>query len=167
MKKIIITLGLLSTFNTALLAETILSLGTRSSSDIDTMPANQVGDTLHIQQDTTPFTKKITTMSAEEQLEYDRQYNEKFFEPWNFNAVTLGMSEKTWQFKYAKETTYRKDGSLIPKSWYTQQIQNSNFGMSDSLSLPAITLKHSNLRLYPSNKGIYYDPRRTGEGISF
>ncbi len=167
MKKIIITLGLLSTFNTALLAETILSLGTRSSSDIDTMPANQVGDTLHIQQDTTPFTKKITTMSAEEQLEYDQQYNEKFFEPWNLGAVTLGMSEKTWQFKYAKETTYRKDGSLIPKSWYTQEIQNSNFGMSDSLSLPAITLKHSNLRLYPSNKGIYYDPRRTGEGFPF
>jgi len=90
MKKIIITLGLLSTFNTALLAETILSLGTRSSSDIDTMPANQVGDTLHIQQDTTPFTKKITTMSAEEQLEYDRQYNEKFFEPWNFGCCNLG-----------------------------------------------------------------------------
>lgn len=167
MKKILITISLLSTLSSLLLAETILTLGERSSSNIDMMPANEVGDTLNITQDTTPFTSQITTMSADEQLDYDRRYNEKFFEPWNSGMVMSSQSEKTWQFKYAKERTYRADGSRISKSWYKKQIKNSNFGMSDTVSLPAITLKHTNLRLYPSTRGIYYDPHKTGEGFPF
>lgn len=168
MKYLIMTVSLFLTLPTSLLyADTVLTLGARSSSAIDRMPANQVGDTLNIQQDPTPFTQQITTMSNEEQLEYDRQYNEKFFEPWSLDSVTLSEKQKTWQFKYAKETTYRSDGQRIPSSWYTREIANSNFAMSNSLSQPAITLRHSNLRLYPSTQGIYYDPRRTGEGFPF
>ena len=167
MKKFIITIGLLSTLSSLLLAETILTLGERSPSAIDMMPANQIKDTLEIAQDTTSFAKKITTMSAEEQLEYDRRYNEKFFEPWDSGMVMLSQGEKTWQFKYAKEKTYHSDGSRIPKSWYTRQIKNSNFLNSDSISQPAITLKLTNLKLYPSSDAIYYDPKRTGEGFPF
>jgi len=167
MKKFIITIGLLSTLSSILFAETILTLGERSSSNIDTMPSNEVGDTLNIEQDTTPFTSQITTMTTEEQLDYDRRYNEKFFQPWDAGMVMLSHGEKTWQFKYAKEKTYRMNGSRISKNWYKKQIKNSNFGMSDSVSLPAITLKHTNLRLYPSTRGIYYDPHKTGEGFPF
>jgi cell wall-associated NlpC family hydrolase len=167
MKKFIITISLFSTLSSLLLAETILTLGERTSSAIDMMPANQIKDTLEISQDTTSFAKNIIKMSAEEQLDYDRRYNEKFFQPWDSGMVTLSKGEKTWQFKYAKERTYHSDGSLIPKSWYKQQIQNSNFSNSDSVSQPAITLKHTDLRLYPSSDGIYYDPKRTGEGFPF
>jgi cell wall-associated NlpC family hydrolase len=167
MKKFIITISLLSTFSSILVAETILTLGERSSSAIDMMPANQIKDTLEISQDTTSFAKEIVSMSAEEQLEYDRRYNEKFFKPWDSGMVMLSKGEKTWQFKYAKERTYHSNGTIIPKSWYKQQIKNSNFENSDSISQPAITLKHTNLRLYPSSDGIYYDPRRTGEGFPF
>jgi cell wall-associated NlpC family hydrolase len=167
MKKFIITISLLSTFSSILVAETILTLGERSSSAIDMMPANQIKDTLEISQDTSSFAKEIVSMSAEEQLEYDRRYNEKFFEPWDSGMVMLSKGEKTWQFKYAKERTYHSNGTIIPKSWYKEQIKNSNFENSDSISQPAITLKHTNLRLYPSSDGIYYDPRRTGEGFPF
>lgn len=167
MKKILITLSLLSTINTALLADTILTLGQRTLSEIDSMPSNQVQDTTHIKQDPTPFTQQITSMSNEEQLEYDRQYNQKFFEPWSMGIVTLSEGEKTWQFKYAKEKTYRKNGSRISGNWYQYQIKNSNFISSNNISLPAITLRHTNLRLYPSNRGIYYNPNRTGEGFPF
>jgi len=167
MKKIIITIGLLSTLSSMLFAETILTLGERVSSAIDTMPANEIKDTIEIPQETEPFSKKIVAMSAEEQLEYDRRYNERFFAPWDWGAVNLSKGEKTWQFKYAKERTYREDRTSIPRSWYKKQIKNSNFKDSDSLSQPAITLRHTNLRLYPSEEGIYYDPRRTGEGFPF
>jgi len=167
MKNFIITIGLLSTLSSILFAETILTLGERSSSAIDMMPANQIKDTLEISQDTTAFAKQITTMSAEEQLEYDRRYNEKFFQPWDSGMVMLSQSERTWQFKYAKEKTYHQDRTRIPKSWYKQQIKNSNFSNSDTLSQPAITIRHTNLKLYPSSDGIYYDPKRTGEGFPF
>ncbi|SFV67248.1 lipoprotein, NLP/P60 family [hydrothermal vent metagenome] len=167
MKKFIISISLLSTLSSFLLAETILTLGERTPSAIDMMPANQIKDTLEIPQDTTEFAKKIIEMSDEEQLEYDRRYNEKFFEPWDSGMVMLSQGEKTWQFKYAKEKTYHEDGTLIPKSWYKKQIKNSNFSNSDSISQPAITLRHTNLKLYPSSDAIYYNPKRTGEGFPF
>ena len=131
------------------------------------MPANNIRDTLKIDQDPTPFTKQIIPLSNEEQLEYDRVYNENFFSPWNQSSVELTEEEKTWQYKYAKQKTYRVDGTPISKSWYDTEIANSNFEHSDTLNLPAITLRHTDLRLYPSSKGIYYDPKKTGEGFPF
>jgi len=164
MKKILLSLSLLAT---TLFSQTVLTLGERPLSSIDYMPANDVKDTTHIKQDTTPFTKNIDIMTDQEQLEYDRRYNEKFFSPWNQATVELSKGEKTWQFKYAKEKTYRSDGKLIPKSWYRYEKSNSNFKNSDTLNLHAITLRHTDLRLYPSSRGIYYDPRRAGEGFPF
>jgi len=167
MKKIIISISLLTALSSTLLAQTLLSLGERSRSDIDYMPSNQIKDTKEIKQDTTPFTKQITNMSASEQLEYDKIYNEKFFEPWSQSSVDLTQKERTWQFKYAKKETYRRDGSKISESWFNNQILNSNFEMSDTVNLPAITLHHTDLHLYPTVEGIYYDPKKTGEGFPF
>jgi len=167
MKKFILTISLLSSLSISLSANTILTLGERSRSAIDSMPAQQINDTLSIEQDTTPFTEQLTVMSNEEQLNYDQEYNEKFFSPWQLSYMNLSETEKTWQFKYSKERTYRVDGSRISKRWYAQTIKNSNFSNYESLSLPAITIKHTDLKLYPTNKGIYYDPKRTGEGFPF
>ncbi len=167
MKKIILSFTLLITFTSIVLAEATLSLGERSASQIDTMQRNEVRDTLQIPQDTTPFVKNITLMTREEQLDYDQRYNEKFFSPWTQASVELSEGEKTWQFKYAKEKTYRVDGQRISKSWYKTMIKNSNFQNADTLNLPAITLRHTDLHLFPTTKGIYYDPSRTGEGFPF
>ena len=167
MKKIILSIALLTTLSSTLFAETILSLGSRIATNIDYMPANEIKDTTHINQDPTPFTKAIEIMSADEQLAYDQVYNEKFFAPWTQSSVELSKGAKTWQFKYAKEKTYRSDGNRIPKSWYKYEITNSNFKDSDTLNIPAITLRHTNLRLYPSRRAIYYDPKRAGEGFPF
>jgi len=167
MKKIIFIITLLFTANISLCAQTILTLGDRDASAIDVMPASEVSDTINIPQDTTPFTEQITPMSNEEQLRYDGEYNEKFFSPWTLSYMDLTEDEKTWQFKYAKERTYRINGSTISKDWYRYAIANSNFKNFGALSLPAITLQHTDLKLYPSSRGIYYDPKRTGEGFPF
>ncbi len=167
MKKIIIAIGILFTLSSLLTAETVLTLGERESSEIDGMPSNEIKDTMEIPQDTTEFSKKIVPMSEEEQLEYDRQYNQKFFEPWDLGMVMLSQGEKRWQFKYAKDKTYHLDRTRISKSWYKKEIENSNFENSDSVSKPAITIKHTDLKLYPTSEGIYYDPKRTGEGFPF
>lgn len=167
MKNFIFTIFFIVIFTINILAQTTLTFGERSTTNIDFMPANEIKDTTHIEQDPTPFTKTIELMSSDEQLEYDRQYNEKFFAPWSQISVELSKGAKTWQFKYAKEKTYRSDGVRIPKSWYNYEITNSNFKMSDTLSIPAITLRHTDLRLYPSSRGIYYDPSRAGEGFPF
>ena len=105
MKKFILTIVLTTTINTLLLAQATLSLGERSVSNIDYMEKNDIQDTIQIKQDPTPFTKKLVLMSEDEQLEYDRRYNQKFFAPWTQSSVELTQGAKTWQFKYAKEKT--------------------------------------------------------------
>lgn len=167
MKKILISIGLFSLLSTYIYADIFLTIGERRKSDIDYMPVKEVADTTNIAQDTTPFTQQITPMSQDEQLYYDNQYNQKYFEPWDISSMELTEVEKTWQFKYAKDKTYNRNGSRIPKSWFNYAIKNSNFNNYESISKAGITLKHTNLKLYPSLKEIYYNPKRTGEGFPF
>ena len=167
MKKFIFTLGLLATLSTSLFAETLLSIGERTRSDIDNMPSNQINDTLVIEQDPTEFSQQADPMSAMEQLDYDDAYNEKFFEPWHISDMNLLEGEKIWQFMFAKRKMYRRFGERIPKSWFKTKIKDSNFDNYNNLAKPAITIKHTNLKLYPTNKEFYYNTTRTGEGFPF
>ncbi len=57
-------------------AQTILTVGGREYSDIDSMPSNDVEDTLILpQKDITQFAEQSQYMSREEQLSYDSRYN--------------------------------------------------------------------------------------------
>ena len=166
MKKYIIV-ALVSTLFSPLFANTILIQGERTPSALDSMPSNNVADTLEIEQNTESFAQQVIPMSGYEQLQYDDAYNSKFFEPWRLIEMDLTEMEKTWQFKYSKEKTYRRSGRRIPKKWFSYQIKNSDFQHYNSVAQPAITIKHSDLKLYPSKLEIFYDPKRTGEGFPF
>jgi cell wall-associated NlpC family hydrolase len=166
MKKLIFII-ILTTLSTSLFAETILTIGEREKSDIDYMPSNNVQDTLEIPQDPTEFSKQADPMSREEQLDYDARYNEKYFEPWQLTQMDLTEGEKTWQFIFAKRKMYKRYNERIPKSWFKSQIKNSNFENYDTISKPAITTKHTNLKLYPTDEEFYYSSNRAGEGFPF
>ncbi|MCK5855087.1 MAG: SH3 domain-containing protein, partial [Sulfurovaceae bacterium] len=166
MKKYIMVV-LTTTLFSLLFADTVLMKGHRPASALDSMPVNDVADTLEIEQNTESFAQQADPMGAYEQLQYDDIYNSKFFEPWQLIEMDLSESEKTWQFKYSKERTYRRSGRRIPKKWFSYQIKNSNFSRYNSVAQPAITLRHTDLKLYPSKLEIFYDPKRTGEGFPF
>ncbi len=167
MKKIISLIATITIISSSILANTILIKGEREKSDIDYMSSNDVRDTVEIPQDPTPFSEQAEYMSREEQLDYDRRYNEKFFEPWTLSSMGLSEGEKTWQFMYAKKRMYRRDGTKIPKKWFKQQIKNSNFKAYESINRDAIIVKHSDLKLYPTDKEFYYNVHQTGEGFPF
>ncbi len=167
MKKFILAITALTTISTSLLAETILTIGEREKSDIDYMPSNDVRDTIDIPQDPTQFAQQAEYMSPDEQLDYDRKYNEKFFEPWSMPSMGLEEGEKTWQFMFAKRKMYRRYGQKIPKKWFKNQIKNSNFDEYESVNRPAVITKHSNLKLYPTEEEFYYTVSKTGEGFPF
>ncbi|NOZ91357.1 MAG: glycoside hydrolase [Epsilonproteobacteria bacterium] len=167
MKNLIFTISLITTLSTSLYSTTILTAGQREKSDIDYMPSNDVKDTREIPQDLTPFAQQAEYMSAEEQLDYDAKYNEKFFAPWNLNSMNLTEEEKTWQFLFAKKRMYRRYGEVIPKSWFEYEIKNSNFENYDSVDRPAIITKHSDIKLYPTDEEFYYNTNKAGEGFPF
>jgi len=166
-KKLIFTLSALTAISTAIFAETILTIGERAKSDIDYMPSSDVKDTIEIPQDPTEFAEQAEYMSAEEQLNYDAKYNEKFFEPWSVSNMDLDEGEKSWQFIFAKRKMYRRNGKRISKKWFKKQIKNSNFKEYETLNRTAVIIKHSDIKLYPTDEEFFYNPSRTGEGFPF
>ncbi len=164
MKKIILLIAIIVN---SIVANTILIKGEREKSNIDYMPSNDVKDTIEIPQNLTEFSKQAEYMSREEQLNYDREYNEKFFKPWNISSMGLSEGEKTWQFMYAKKQMYRIDGTKISKKWFKREIENSNFKAYESINRDAIIIKHSDLKLYPTDEEFYYNIHQTGEGFPF
>jgi len=167
MKRFIFTISLITTLSTSLYAITILNIGQREPSDIDNMPSNDVQDTIDIPQDPTPFVQQAEYMTPEEQLDYDAKYNEKFFAPWSLNRMDLDEGAKTWQFMFAKRKMYHRYGERISPSWFKEQIKNSNFNKYDSIDKPAIIIKHSDIKLYPTDEEFYYNPSKAGEGFPF
>ncbi len=164
---VMVTTTLFSTLFSMLFADTVLMRGQRPTSALDSMPIRDVADTLEIEQNTEAFAQQAEPMSGYEQLANDDAYNSKFFEPWQLVEMDLTRTERTWQFKYSREKTYRRSGRRIPKKWFSYQIKNSNFANYNSLAQPAITIKHTDLKLYPSKLEIFYNPKRTGEGFPF
>jgi cell wall-associated NlpC family hydrolase len=167
MKKFIFAFTALTTISSSIIADTILTIGDREKSDIDYMPSSDVRDTIEIPQDPTEYASQAEYMSGEEQLDYDMRYNEKFFEPWSMGDMGLSEGEKTWQFMFAKRKMYRRYGERIPKSWFKKQIKNSNFKEYQSVNRPAIVIRHTNIKLYPTDKEFYYNTNRAGEGFPF
>jgi len=151
----------------SLYGEAILSTGKRIPSALDQMPSNSVRDIWRLKQNPAPFAKQAKWMSVKTQLANDKRYNKKFFSPWHTSKMYLGWRKKSWQFTFARVKTYHRWRQRISKKWFRYQIRNSNFKAYESLKKPAITLRHTDVKLYPHEMGIYYNPKRTGEGFPF
>jgi len=152
---------------TLLHSEAILTTGKRVTSALDKMPSKSVRDIWRLKQNPAPFAKQSKWMSMKTQLANDRVYNKKFFSPWHISKMHLSWRQKSWQFSFARVKTYTRWGGRISKKWFRYQIKNSNFKAYESLNKPAITLRHTDVKLYPHKMGIYYNPKRTGEGFPF
>ena len=167
MTKNILSIYLLLLLSSHLFSDAILTTGYRCKSDLDTMPHKSVADIKNIRQDPTLFSSQVKPMSLKEQIRYDRVYNKKFFNPWFRKKMGLSWKQKTWQFTFTKQKMYHRYGKRLSKKWFEYQSRNSNFKAYQSVLKPAITLRHSDLKIYPSKQDFYLNPKRTGEGFPF
>ena len=154
-------------FTASLFSEALLDTGYRYKSALDAMPKKNVRDIKEIKQDPSCFSTQIKPMSKREQKRYDNRYNRKFFKPWFRKKMGLSWKQKNWQFVFAKQKIYTRYGKRLSKKWFKYQIKNSNFRRYQSILKPAITLRHTDLKIYPTKQDFYYNPKRTGEGFPF
>ncbi len=167
MKNIMIKLFLLLYFTLPLFSEAILTIGYRPKTLLDKIPSKNVADTRDIKQNTTILAKQVKSMSRLEQKRYDRAYNRKFFRPWFRKRMGLSWKQKNWQFFFAKHRMYNCYGKRISKRWFKYQIRNSNFREYQSILKSAITIRHTDLKIYPTKREFYYNPKKIGEGFPF
>ncbi|MGB5917667.1 SH3 domain-containing protein [Arcobacter sp.] len=154
MKKIYLLLSIL-TFS-------FLFLGC-SSKQLDT----EVNDLKIYKQDPREYTSSIPTLDKNIQDELNKEFNKRYFTPWHKEKFEASLKDVTWQFNYKNKKVYGDNNRLIKKEWFDEQIDNSNFEQYNTFLKKAITVKNTNLRLFPSNSKIFYNPSIAGEGFPF
>jgi hypothetical protein len=94
-------------------------------------------------------------------------YLKKYFKPWEQSRVTYPLEEATWGFSYKNKTVYLENHIQASQDWFEKQIENSNFDSYNTLLKKAITLKNSDVRVFPTSSPMFYDPLKAGEGFPF
>jgi len=155
-------------FTSSLHADYILKVSNRKPSKIDRMPKNLVADMKNIPQDPAFYAKQIKPFSKSKQKKLDKEFNKKYFMPWDISTLGLPKQDFGWELRFVrKKPIYRVKGSVIPSSIYEKWIANADYGSIDTKRYKGITTKRTNVKSLPTSAAFFRDPKRTGEGFPF
>ncbi|WP_428023064.1 SH3 domain-containing protein [Arcobacter sp.] len=146
----------------SILSISILFLGC-SSKQID----YEVKDLKTYKQDGKDYISNLPYFDKAIQEELNKQFDERYFKPWHKDKFEASLEDVTWQFKYKNDKMYGDNNRLIKNQWFDEQIDNSNFERYNTFLRKAITVKNTNLRVFPTNSKIFYNPEIPGEGYPF
>jgi cell wall-associated NlpC family hydrolase len=153
---------------TVLNAEYILKESHREKSRIDKLPKNSVADMKQIPQDPAYYAKQIKPFGLWEQSSLDREFNKKYFKPWELNQLDISKKDFGWEIRFiTKRPIYRENGRIIPSSVYNKWLRNANLEATNTKRYKAITIRRTNVKALPTSESFYRDPRKTGEGFPF
>jgi len=128
---------------------------------------NDVNDLKIYKQEASEYTSSLPYFDKNIQIKLNKEFDERYFKPWHKDRFKEELKDVTWQFKYKNDKIFGDNNRLLPKKWFEKQIDNSNFERYNTFLRKAITVKNSNLRLFPTNSKMFYDPSIAGEGFPF
>ena len=142
--------------------------GKRSRTAIDRLPFHTVADMKQVPQRTSYYAKQLIPLSRSKQKRYDRAYNKRYFAPWRMRKIDEPEADLTWQIRFVqKRKIYdSRRHLLLPKVWQWW-IKNSNLENIDTIKAKAISIRHTNLRAFPTDTPVYRDPWKSTEGFPF
>lgn len=95
------------------------------------------------------------------------EYLENYFKVWNQEQLSISKEDAMWGFSVKDVTRYLENLSKISTSWILSMEKNSNFEEFNSFNKKAITIRNTNLRVFPTISPIFKDPSILGEGFPF
>ncbi|PZT49144.1 hypothetical protein B6S12_00695 [Helicobacter valdiviensis] len=118
-------------------------------------------------QDLKPFALEDFTLSKKYSKDLKENYLQHFFSPWNKPAHL-----KKGDVDFGLKLAYKNLGfgeNLLPnsKEWIDTLSKEANFEAFPSTNKPAIITRTTNLRVLPTNKPKFYNPKVAGEGFPF
>ncbi|MBU1658392.1 SH3 domain-containing protein [bacterium] len=126
----------------------------------------EIEDLVNIPQDVKYFTKNIdeNVTLYEVQKEFDRYY----FSMWNIEKPNETLEGVQWPFRsYRTGKSYGENLQLLEQKFFDEMYENSNFDSFLTLNKRALTIKHVNLRAFPTIRPLLKDPSLAGEGFPF
>jgi hypothetical protein len=126
----------------------------------------QIYDLENTPQDIREFTKNLDDVTSF--YEIQKKYEKYYFRVWNFQKPNETIEDIKWPFKsYKVGDSYGENLQLLDEDFFTSMYENANFDKYLSVSKKAITLKHLNIRGFPTLRPLLRDPLLAGEGFPF
>lgn len=113
-------------------------------------------------------TKYQLILAEENQQSLDKEFNRRFFAPWHQGAARLSADEAFWGvLSYGNRQGYAENLQPISSARWTELVVSLNQDTYPNLARPAITVRNTPLRVFPTNKPFFLDPAQAGEGYPF
>jgi cell wall-associated NlpC family hydrolase len=113
-------------------------------------------------------TAEVHLMPAEVQAELDASYNRRFFRPWRQERASLPAADAFWGVaSYGGRQGYAENLQPLSKERWQQLVASLQMDSYPSLARPAITVRSTACRVFPTQRPFFFDPARAGEGYPF
>jgi len=101
-------------------------------------------------------------------LPVQKGYDQKYFEPWSYKEPPFDCESILWPHRsYTYEKSYGENLQPLDEAWFDEMYSKGNYEAYGTLNKKAISLYYLNLRSFPTNKPVFKDPNRPGEGYPF
>lgn len=98
--------------------------------------------------------------------EIQKTFQHHYYRPWKYVAVPIGVKEASWPIN-AYDAGYGSNLKPIPKEWFVKMGEQSDFKSFGAISKPAIALRWMSVRVFPTQKPLYRNPAKPGNGYPF
>lgn len=113
-------------------------------------------------------TAEAPLVSPEAQARLDATYNERFFAPWQLTQASLATEEAFWGVtSYGSRQGYAENLVPISRERWQELVASLQRESYPSLARPAITVRNTACRVFPTQRPFFFDPARAGEGFPF
>jgi hypothetical protein len=127
--------------------------------------------TVNVVNDLSNYPQSFETYTAkyrESNISYIQDFEKKYFEPWHYKTSPYSLDEILWPYRsYSKGKIYGATLKTVDKSWFDNIKKESNFKSFDTLHNYGLTISFGSLRNFPTDKPLFRDPNRAGEGFPF
>lgn len=111
---------------------------------------------------------QVPLVGAATQQGLDEDFNQRFFAPWRQERAGLSAAQAFWGLaSYGGRQGYAENLQPLDAQRWTRLVASLNQDAYPSLARPAISVRNSALRVFPSQRPFFLDPRRPGEGYPF
>ncbi len=129
-----------------------------------------VADLERFPQDATRYlpADSAALVAADVQGGLDARYNQRFFAPWRLQKASLPAREAFWGVaSYGNRQGFGENLQPLEKARWEQLVASLQQENYPSLARPAITVRNTACRVFPTRRPFFLDPARAGEGFPF
>ncbi len=125
----------------------------------------KINDLERFEQRMSPYVE-INSIDHESLIDAQTNFDERYFSPWGYTLAPQNVQDISWPLR-AFRGGYGNNLLPVPPSWFEGIKNESNFEEYGSINQKAITLKWMNIRAFPTDKPLYKDPSKAGDGYPF